>query len=89
MAQDFVDMYQAHISNKLFKRSKHASTQTGESDDQFYYLPNKKSVRLYVSPVYKERVVSFNICSSKSFIVNKTTWLELKKLLPKIEQYLN
>lgn len=79
-------MAQAMIN--AYKQRRTIGTQTGESEQYYFYLPNKNKLRLYHSPVYKERVASFNICSSKSFFINLETWIEFKKLLPKIDNYL-
>ena len=69
---------------------KDVGTQTGaDGVDIVYHLANNKSIRVYKSPVYKEMVVSFNISSSKSFIVNKQLWNQMSKLFPQIEKLLN
>jgi len=66
-----------------------ASTQTGdETTDIVYHLPNNKMVRLYYSNIYKEKVVSFNISTAKSFIINKEIWIEMIKILPQIDKFL-
>jgi hypothetical protein len=76
-------MDQGHISEK------NASVQTGsENVNIVYRLPNNKMIRLYYSNIYKEKVVSFNISTSKSFIVNKEIWSHMRKLLPTIDNHL-
>ena len=76
-------MAQAQIDRR--KIMKDVSVQTGsENIDILYYLPNKKSIRIYHSNVYKERVISFNISSSKGFIMNKDNWKQFVKILPQL-----
>ena len=42
---------------------------------------------MYYSQVYKENVLSLNLSSSKSFIMNKHLWLSFKRLLPLINNF--
>lgn len=69
------------------QRKKNAFSQTGSDDGQIFYLTNNKNIRLYFSTVYKERVLSFNLSSSKSFILNKQSWRKFRKLIPLIEDF--
>jgi hypothetical protein len=45
-------------------------------------------IRFYYSNIYKEKVMSFNISTSKSFIINKEIWLHMRKLLSTIDNHL-
>jgi hypothetical protein len=82
-------MAQAMVDKRRNICTKDVGIQTGNDDEDIIYpLPNNKMIRLYYSPVYKERVVSFNISTSKSFIINKDIWNHIKKILPKIDHYL-
>jgi hypothetical protein len=45
-------------------------------------------IRLYYSNIYEENVVSFNISTAKSFIINKEIWSHMRKLLPTIDNHL-
>jgi len=63
-----------------------SSSQTGE-ESQVYYIDDSKSVKLYYSTVYKEKVVSLNLSSSKSFIFTKRNWKKFRKLIPQIEDF--
>ncbi len=60
-------MAQAYVNYvKNLEKQKNASVQTGtENVNIVYRLPNNKMIRLYYSNIYKEKVVSFNICFSK------------------------
>ncbi len=62
-------MAQAYVNYvKNLEQQKNASVQTGsENVNIVYRLPNYKMIRLYYSNIYKEKVVSFNISTSKSF----------------------
>jgi hypothetical protein len=64
-------MAQAYVNYvKNLEKQKNASVQTGtENVNIAYRLPNDKMIRLYCSNIYKERVVSFNISTSRSFIM--------------------
>jgi len=74
---------------KNLEQQKNASVQTGsENVNIVYRLPNNKMIRLYYSNIYKEKVVSFNISTSKSFIINKEIWSHMRKLLPTIDNHL-
>jgi hypothetical protein len=66
-------MAQAYVNYvKNLEKQKYASVETGsENVNIVYRLPNNKMIRLHYSNIYKEKVVSFNISTSKSFIINK------------------
>ena len=86
MAQAYVNFVR---NNKLNDKQKSIGVQTGENNlNIVYHLPNNKEVRLYYSNIYKEKVVSFNISTSKSFIINREIWGQMKKILPKIDNFL-
>ena len=78
-------MAQAAVEARKLKKT--IGTQTGDSDEMMFYISNKKIVRLYYSKVYKERVVSLNLSSSKSFVLNKVLWNQFRKLFPFIDKY--
>jgi 3-hydroxy-3-methylglutaryl CoA synthase len=83
MAQAYVNYFK-HLEKQI-----NASVQTGsENVNIVYHLPNNKMIRLYYSNIYKEKVVSFNISTSKSFIINKEIWSHMRKLLPIIDNHL-
>jgi hypothetical protein len=81
-------MAQAMLRAHNFQARRSIGVQTGQNDEMVFYLSNKKSIKLYYSQVYKERVLSFNISTSKSFIMNKTMWLQFCKLLKTINSYI-
>jgi hypothetical protein len=83
-------MAQAYVNYvKNLEKQKNASVQTGsENLNIAYRLPNNKMIRLYYSNIYKEKVVSFNISTSKSFIINKEIWSHMRKQLPTIDYHL-
>jgi hypothetical protein len=72
-------MVEAYV--KLF-RLKETGTQT---DDLNFYLTNKKTVRMYYSQAYKEKVLSLNFGTSKNFIITKHMWKNFKKEFDKID----
>jgi hypothetical protein len=66
MAQGYVN-YVIHLD-----KQKNASVQTGsENVNIVYRWPNNKMKRLYYSNIYKEKVVSFNISTSKILLLLK------------------
>jgi hypothetical protein len=83
-------MAQAYVNYvKNLEKQKTASVQTGsENVNIVYRLPNNKRIRLYYSNIYKEKVVSFTISTSKSFIINKEIWSHMRKLLQTIDNHL-
>ncbi len=83
-------MAQAYVNYvKNLEKQKNAWVQTGsENVNIVYRLPNNKIIRLYYSNIYKEKVVSFNISTSKSFIINKEICSHMRKLLPTIDNHL-
>jgi hypothetical protein len=70
------------------KSTKTISTQTGETNDLYIYLENKKTGRLYFSPVYKEYVLSINFGTAKSFIFTKLMWKKFRTFIPTIDKIL-
>ena len=87
MTQATVDLYKQYVKSITKKRS--IAIQTGDDNEHEFYLADKKIVKLYFSPVYKERVISFNLSSSKSFIMNKAVWYQFRKLVNTIDSYFN
>ena len=91
MAQAFLT-YENRIKMQpmnFYEEKVDVSTQTGDENvDIVYHLQNNKKIRLYHSNIYKEKVVSFNISTAKSFIINKDIWNEMVKILPQIDKFL-
>ncbi len=83
-------MAQAYVNYvKNLEKQKYASVQTGsENVNIVYRLPNNKMKRLYYSNIYKVKVVSFNISTSKSFIITKEIWSHMRKLLLTFDNHL-
>ncbi len=79
-------MANAMILNRKYKN---VSIQTGEDNELFVYLNNKKTARIYFSPAYKDKVLSFNFGTSKSFIFTKSMWKNFKIHLADIDKILN
>jgi hypothetical protein len=81
---------QAYVNYvKNLEKQKYASVQTGsENVNIVYRLPNNKMKRLYYSNIYKVKVVSFNISTSKSFIITKEIWSHMRKLLLTFDNHL-
>jgi hypothetical protein len=72
-------MVEAYV--KLYKL-KDSTTQT---DDLNLNLTLKKTVRMYFSQAYKEKVLSLNFGTSKNFIITKHMWQNFKKEFDNIE----
>jgi hypothetical protein len=72
-------MVEAYV--KLYKL-KDSTTQT---DDLNFNLTLKKTVRMYFSQAYKEKVLSLNFGTSKNFIITKHMWQNFKKEFDNIE----
>jgi hypothetical protein len=72
-------MTEAYV--KFFKL-KEVYTQT---DDLRFNLTERKTVRMYYSQAYKEKVLSLNFGTSKIFIITKHMWNNFKKEFKNIE----
>jgi hypothetical protein len=81
-----VEAYVKAYKNLIIKDQKSIGTQTGATDCLFY-LNKTKTIILYHSQVYRERVLSLNLSASKSYIMNETLWKELKKHINQIDLY--
>lgn len=80
MAQRMID---------LLKIKRSIATQTGESCEFFVSLSKTKHASLKYSTAYKDTVLSFNINSSKSFIITKSMWKIFRQHLTIIDHELN
>ena len=58
---------------------------TSQTDDLNFNLTLKKTVRMYFSQAYKEKVLSLNFGTSKNFIITKHMWQNFKKEFDNIE----
>ena len=67
----------------ILKRS--ISTQTGDEEDFLVYLSNNKTARIYFSSAYKDKVLSFNFGTSKSFIITKLMWRIFRNYINEID----
>jgi hypothetical protein len=79
MAQRMID---------LAKIKKSIATQTGESANFYISLSKTKHASLKYSTSYKDTVLSFNINSSKSFIITRQMWKIFKKHITLIDNEL-
>ena len=68
---------------------RHIATQTGSDDEFFFHLNRKKTARVYYSTVYKYIVLSLNLGSSKSFIIDKSSWIAIKNNIEEINKRFN
>jgi hypothetical protein len=78
-------MAQAMIQKQ--KNMINSMCQTGSDGENEYYLTSNKRLKLYYSNVYKEKVISLNLSSSKNFIFTHKIWKKFRKLIPTIEDY--
>ena len=68
-------------------RNNSKETQTGEIEqDLLIVLEPFKKITLRKSKFYKDYVVSFNLGTSKKFIINKEAWLIFRKHLTLIDE---
>jgi hypothetical protein len=72
-------MVEAYV--KLYK----LKDSTSQTDDLNFNLTLKKTVRMYFSQAYKEKVLSLNFGTSKNFIITKHMWQNFKKEFDNIE----
>jgi hypothetical protein len=52
-------------------------------------LSDTKKIHLYISKSYKSYVVSFDLGSSKKFIINKEKWMLFRKHIEEIDEIMN
>ena len=62
------------------------STQTSDEHEICITLSDTKKIHLYKSKAYKSYVVSFDLCSSKKFIINREKWLVFRKHIEEIDE---
>ena len=89
MAQAMINYVNQKYNNNNMRNTRTIATQTGSDDELFFHLTNKKSARVYYSTVYKEPVLSLNLGNSKSFIVDKASWIAIKNNLQEIDKRFN
>ena len=73
----------------LNRKYKNIGVQTGDDNELYFYLTEKKTVRVYYSSVYKENVISFNFGTSKNFIFTKLMWKAFQPYFNQINSILN
>ncbi len=71
------------------RKYKNVGVQTGDENELFIYLCNKKTIRVYYSNSYKDKVISFNFGTSKNFIFTKCMWNILLNHLSEINTILD
>jgi hypothetical protein len=81
MAQKMLDEYNAKI---LKLNSK--STQTSDDHELCITLSKTKKIHLYKSKAYKSYVISFDLGSSKKFIITKEKWLLFRNHIEYIDE---
>jgi len=81
MAQKQIDDHNLKLQKLNTK-----STQTSEEHEICITLSNTKKIHLYKSKAYKSYVVSFDLCSSKKFIINREKWLVFRNHLEEIDE---
>ncbi len=79
----------AQIMLDLKKTKKSIGCQTGEDSEIFINLSNSKHAALKYSSSYKDIVLTFNINSTKSFIITKQMWKIFRQHLAKIDHELS
>ena len=68
------------------QKLKTKSTQTNEDHEITITLSDTKKIHLYKSKSYKDYVVSFDLCSSKKFIINRAKWLVFRNHIEEIDK---
>ena len=81
------DEFKKHLTQTA--KSKNVAVQTGDLNELCITLSHSKNVRVYYSKSYKDYVASFNMGSSKKFIVTKAKWKILRKYLNHIDTILS
>jgi hypothetical protein len=82
-------MAQAQVSLFMeLSKTAHTSKNVGDLIEFSIQLNKSKRARLYYSKSYRDYVLSFNINSTKSFIIDRRMWKILKKYLNFIENEL-
>lgn len=78
------------MANVMIKMRKYKDVgiQTGNNDEFYIYLTNKKTLKTYFSTCYNQRVLSLNFGTSKSFIITKPMWDIILLHLDEINQIL-
>lgn len=86
MAQKMIDIKNMNAKINGFKREEK------NKDNKLainYKLSKNKFAKLYYCKPYKSNVLNLNIHKSKSFIITKQIWIELKKHTPEIDKALD
>ena len=81
MTQKQIDEYNLKIQKLNTK-----STQTNDDHEICITLSDTKKIHLYKSKSYKSYVVSFDLGSSKKFIINKEKWMLFRKHIEEIDE---
>jgi len=81
MTQKQIDEYNLKIQKLNTK-----STQTNDDHEIFITLSDTKKIHLYKSKSYKSYVLSFDLGSSKKFIINKEKWMLFRKHIEEIDE---
>ena len=81
MTQKQIDDYKLKI-----QKSNTKSTQTNDEHELYITLSNTKKIHLYKSKSYKSYVVSFDLGSSKKFIINRDKWMLFRNHIEEIDE---
>ena len=81
MTQKQVDEYNLKIQKLNTK-----GTQTNDDHEICITLSATKKIHLYKSKSYKSYVLSFDLGSSKKFIINKEKWMLFRKHIEEIDE---
>ncbi len=89
MAQAMLDRneFKRHIKSNI--KSKSVGVQTGDLNELCITLSHSKNIKVYFSKSYKDYVASFNMGSSKKFIITKAKWKILRNYLNEIDNILS
>jgi hypothetical protein len=79
MTQKQIDEY-----NLKIQKSNSKATQFNDDHEICITLSDTKKIHLYKSKSYKSYVVSFDLGSSKKFIINKEKWMLFRKRIEEI-----
>jgi len=81
MTQKQIDEYKLKIQKLNTK-----TTQTYEDHEMTITLSDTKKIHLYKSKSCKDYVVSFDLCSSKIFFINREKWLDFRNHIGEIDK---
>lgn len=79
MAQKMIDLI------KSTKRT--VATQTGDDEELYFYISDKKNVKVYFSQIEKEKLFRLTV-NTKSVALNQDDWKTFRNCIYEIDKYM-